>query len=92
MLCGVVSGSLMAVGILRGRSRADESPVPVYDISRRFVESFEKKFGNLNCADLTGCNLADPIGRKMMVLGKIKEKRCGLYMEWALDELAPLLP
>ena len=52
--CGVVIGSLMAMGLVFGRDRIDdwqkyrESLVPTGD----FVDKFEKEFGSTQCGDI----------------------------------------
>lgn len=92
MLCGVVSGSLMALGILMGRDSADDKIEPVYETTHRFVSAFKKRFGETDCRALTGLDLSIPEQRKLMASLKVKEKNCAGYLEWALEELAPHLP
>ena len=90
-VCGVVAGALMAMGVLLGRSRPDESPKECYSRSRQFLEDFTARYGTLSCRELTGCDLSTRTGRKKMAAGKVKEKTCHGLLLWAADEIAPLL-
>jgi C_GCAxxG_C_C family probable redox protein len=92
MLCGVVSGSLMALGILRGRDSSEEKVDEAFDAAAAFVSKFQRQFESVDCRALTGLDLSSLAQRKLMSVGKVKERRCRVYMEWALEELAAHLP
>ena len=92
MLCGVVSGSLMALGVLRGRDSSEEKVEAAFEAAADFVSRFQARFESVDCRDLTGLDLSRLSQRKLMAVGRVKEKRCRVYMEWALDELAAHLP
>lgn len=92
MLCGVVSGSLMALGILRGRDSSEEKVEAAFEAAADFVSKFQRRFESVDCRALTGLDLSSAVQRKMMTVGKVKEKRCRVYLEWAVDELAAHLP
>ena len=91
-LCGVVAGSLMALGILIGRDSAEEKIGPVYRATGDFVKKFDKRFGSLACRELTGYDPSNPVQLKLMAVKKVKEKTCAGLMEWAVDELKQYLP
>lgn len=92
MLCGAVSGALMAIGLLRGRDRAGDDVRPAYDAARSLIARFRERFGEVECRALTGYDLSKVAQRRLMVLHKVKEKSCRTYLEWAVDEITPLLP
>ena len=92
MLCGVVTGSLMALGILRGRDSSEEKVEAAFEAAADFVSKFQRRFGSVDCQALTGLDLSISAQRKLMAVGKVKERRCRVYLEWALDELAAHLP
>ena len=92
MLCGVVSGSLMALGILRGRDSSEEKVEAAFEAAADFVSKFRERFESVDCRALTGLDLSSMAQRKLMAVGKVKERRCRVYMEWALDELSAHLP
>lgn len=92
MLCGVVSGSLMALGILKGRDSAEERVETVLEDARAFVLKFEERFGTLQCRDLAGYDLSSSRQRKLFALNRVREKTCAGLLEWALEELDRHLP
>ncbi len=64
--CGAVSGAVMAVGTLRGRSnplaketlpeRVKEIQQEVYPVFHSLVEDFIKQYGSITCSDLTSAH------------------------------------
>jgi C_GCAxxG_C_C family probable redox protein len=92
MLCGVVSGSLMTLGILRGRDSSEEKVEAAFEAAADFVSKFRRRFESVDCLALTGLDLSRVAQRKLMAVGKVKERRCRVYLEWALDELTAHLP
>lgn len=48
-LCGALSGSIAVIGLLRGRTSAEEDRLSTYKLSRAFSESFESEFGATCC-------------------------------------------
>ena len=55
-LCGVISGSVMVIGMKKGRGKADDMSVSMdaYLRCARLMEWFEAEFGSQMCSDLTG--------------------------------------
>jgi len=91
-LCGVVSGALMALGILTGRDTAAASTDPAFEATASLLDGFREKFGSIDCRDLTGFDLTSRAELKAFYRTKVKEKRCSLFMGWALDEISRHLP
>ena len=88
----MVTGALMALGILKGRDSADERVEPVLEEARAFVLKFEERFNTLQCRDLTGYDLSRSRERKLFALNRVREKTCAGLLEWALGELDRHLP
>lgn len=62
-LCGIISGSVMAIGLKHGRGKNDNSDVAVsaYIKCSELMGWFKKEYGSLMCSDLTGgVDFSDP--------------------------------
>ncbi len=55
-LCGVVSGSVLVIGLKHGRGREDDMSVAmsVYLKCSELLDWFNNEFGSQMCSDLTG--------------------------------------
>jgi C_GCAxxG_C_C family probable redox protein len=56
-MCGAVSGTIMALNLIFGRDKADESIEKNYACVQKFVDAFENEFGSTNCRELVNCDL-----------------------------------
>jgi C_GCAxxG_C_C family probable redox protein len=64
--CGALTGAIMAVSLVLGRSAASESVEACYAATRRVIREFESAFGSRHCqALLDGCDLNTPEGQRM---------------------------
>jgi C_GCAxxG_C_C family probable redox protein len=81
-MCGAVSGGIMAIGLLSGRSAPTESVADSYGMVRKLVEDFGSQFGSTNCKELTGCDLGTDEGQKYFKENSIKQ-RCRIFTEQA---------
>ncbi|MFO7462164.1 MAG: C-GCAxxG-C-C family protein [Desulfatiglandales bacterium] len=71
--CGALTGAIMGVSLVLGRSAASESVEPSYKATRRVIREFETAFGSRDCqALLDGCDLNTPEGQRTF-----KEKQLG---------------
>jgi len=61
--CGALSGALMAIGLILGRSSASQSIQDCYTPAQKLIREFEQEFGTRNCSDLLGCDLGTPEGQ-----------------------------
>ena len=62
-LCGVLSGSVLVIGLKHGRGLKDEMGVAVdaYVRCSMLMEWFNDEFGSMMCSDLTGgVDFSDP--------------------------------
>ena len=61
--CGAVIGSLMVLGLEYGRQDVNEGMegiVKGIKPMRRLIRHFQKKYGEMDCRNLTGTDLSDP--------------------------------
>lgn len=97
-LCGAVSGGVMAFGLHMG-TNGDEDPeefdairTKMREKTQVFLQTFEDRWGNVDCYDLLGANTRTPEGKK-----KYDENRakgiyfCEDYVHWAAAEVKKLL-
>ena len=55
-VCGAVTGGVMALGMILGRTSADMPVDDIYGKVQEFLCAFENQYGSTNCFDLTGCD------------------------------------
>jgi C_GCAxxG_C_C family probable redox protein len=71
--CGALTGAIMGVSLVLGRSSANESVQPSYTATQRLIQEFEREFGSRDCQVLLGgCDISTPEGHAMF-----KEKKLG---------------
>ena len=80
-MCGAVSGAIMAVNLLKGRSSPEQSQEENYKAVQELLAAFESEFGSLNCYDLTGCDLATPEGQEAFEKNRIHERCTGFVKQ-----------
>lgn len=89
-LCGALTGSVMVIGMRRGRSDVNDQDrkEDAYSKCRQFWEAFEKEFGSNECYGLTRCRFDDPADRErwfesggMAMCAQIVEKAAKLLSE-----------
>lgn len=57
-MCGAVSGAIMGISMLAGRSSPEDTIDPVYEKVRALLAEFEDQFGSVTCGELLGVDLA----------------------------------
>jgi C_GCAxxG_C_C family probable redox protein len=64
--CGAVSGACMVLGLRHGPDMENgmDGRTRVYGKVQDFTARFRERFGHLDCAALTGCDLTAASGRK----------------------------
>jgi C_GCAxxG_C_C family probable redox protein len=89
--CGALTGAIMAVSLVLGRSTASESVKPSYKATQRVIREFETTFGSRNCqALLDGCDLSTPEGQRMFKEQKLGA-RCLLFTGKAAEIAARVI-
>ena len=97
-LCGAVSGSVMAVGLLLG-TEGTESPELFQSkrermraITQEIMGEFENHWGHVDCYDLLGVNTRTPEGKQRYEEMKARgETYCAEYVEWAAEKVLEIL-
>jgi len=77
-MCGAVSGGVMALGIIFGRTNTDMTADSAYENVQEFLSAFKQQYGSLNCFELTGCDLGVAEDLQRFRTGGIKD-RCREY-------------
>ncbi len=83
LVCGAISGGIMALSIKFGRNDAKEQKVELCRLGHRLVEGFEKEFGSVMCVELTGCDFHTEAGRKKYADENLWEIKCRQYIKSA---------
>jgi len=97
-ICGAVSGGVLAISMVTGRSNAQEPREENHRLVRQFLAECETKFGSTNCEKLIGCRLDTPEGQQFFKEHNLHEKCAGFSREAAriaarlLEESAPPPP
>lgn len=90
LLCGCVSGVAMAIGIKYGRRSPEDSPLPVWDMTDKYLSAFRERFGAVNCAQLTRLNLKTPEGLKEYY-ARVHDYECTERLKFAVEKALEVL-
>ena len=92
-ICGAISGTIMALGMVYGREEAKdrEGKEKMYNITEDFIQKFEKEFGCIRCRDLTGCNMLTPEGQKRMKEKNIHDEICSKLVAFGAEEASKII-
>jgi len=98
MVCGAVSGSVMAMGLLHG-CEGTETP-DTYEEKRmglrrraqKLMKAFEEEFGSVNCMDLLVVDRRTDEGKRQLeALRAQGVLPCDEYIEWAAHKTLDIL-
>ena len=84
-ICGALSGGIMAISLVLGRDKPDESRDPCYGAVDQFYRDFEKTFGACRCRELTGVDLRTREGSEVYQ-ARIHKDRCNPIVAWAANK------
>ena len=90
-ICGAVSGGVLGINLLAGRSSASQSPDGNIRLVRAFLSQFEAKFGTTNCERLMGCRLDTPEGQRFFKENKLRETKCQMFTKEAAGMASAVL-
>lgn len=76
--CGALTGAMLGISAIHGRSSPDESVEKVFEATQKLVSKFELEFGGKNCHELLGCDLGTPEGQKKFKNDNLR-KQCHRY-------------
>ena len=91
LVCGALTGTLMAVGIALGRSDPQEPRDAVNAATRELVDSFIDEMGSALCRELTGVDLRSDEARKKMLESGARERVCDPAIAFAARRGAEIL-
>jgi C_GCAxxG_C_C family probable redox protein len=89
-VCGALCGGVMAISLVLGRNRSDESREPCYSAVDRFYNDFVNAFGTCKCRELVGVNLKTPEGNEAY-RSRLHRERCTPIVEWAAVKASKLI-
>ena len=90
-VCGAVSGGVLGINLLAGRSNASQPLEPTFRLLRAFLSEFEGKFGTTNCERLIGCRLDTPEGQRFFKENKLRETKCQMFTKEAAGMASAIL-
>jgi C_GCAxxG_C_C family probable redox protein len=61
-MCGAVSGSVLAISMLYGRKKVEDSRENLNAKTQAFIKEFNEQYGAVGCTALTGCDLGTDEG------------------------------
>jgi C_GCAxxG_C_C family probable redox protein len=89
-MCGAVSGGILAISLLTGRSSPREPTRKSFSKVKKFRKAFEKRFGTTNCRELIDCDLGTEEGQKAFIENNLVEQ-CKQYTEEATKMVIEVL-
>lgn len=63
-MCGAVSGAIMGLGLLNGRTSEKDDIEKNYRLVTELVEAVKKEYSTISCSMLIGCDLGTEEGQK----------------------------
>lgn len=91
MVCGALSGAVIAAGARYGRNQLTDDRDKLMIIAWGLVDAFQKEFGSASCAILTSLDLTDAAERKRAREEGIFEKTCVPLVEFCASRMAASL-
>ena len=82
-ICGTVSGGVLAISLMTGRSSPTASREENYRLVREFLKQCNAQFGSTNCGQLIGCRLETPEGQRFFNEHNLRVKCAGFAREAA---------
>ncbi|MCK4497696.1 C_GCAxxG_C_C family protein [Candidatus Bathyarchaeota archaeon] len=80
LICGALSGGIMALGVRYGRDKPTKGNTP-YWFTQELAKRFKERFGTLTCRELTECDLLTEAGQRKYSKEQTWEKKCHQYIE-----------
>jgi C_GCAxxG_C_C family probable redox protein len=74
--CGAVSGALMGVGLIHGRTDPKGPAEAAYTLAKRFTDAFSNIYGSIYCTEILGGSLGDPQQREAVMGGGVLQRTC----------------
>ncbi len=91
MVCGAISGAIIAAGSRYGRNEITDDRDKLMGICRTLIDDFQKEFGSASCRMLTGLDLTDAAERRRAREEGIFERTCVPLVEFCAKRMAESL-
>lgn len=91
LVCGALTGTVMAIGLALGRGDPQEPRDAVNAATRELVDSFIDEMGSALCRELTGVDLRSDEGRRQMRESGARERVCDPAIAFAARRGAEIL-
>lgn len=91
-VCGALTGAVMALGCVMGRSTPDDSFDDLYGVVGELVDDFTSEFGTTSCRMLIDFDLRDPEEHQRARKAGVFEQQCAVYVEFCASRVADKLP
>ena len=91
--CGVVTGSMMAIGLKHGKTKAvdHEAKEKTYRLVKDFVDRFKAKHNSIVCRDMLNCDMSTSEGLQDFKNRNLIETHCARFVKDAADILEEIL-
>ena len=91
--CGAVNGAIMVIGLKYGiyDPSQKEEKEKCYEITREFVNRFEKKNGSIVCKNILGADISKKEGYDYALTNKLFETKCTKFIADAVKILEKIL-
>ena len=89
--CGALSGGIMALSLLGGRSMQSETYDKLYANVALLKDNFHEKFASHECSTLLGFSLSDSDAKDKFVAGDCRQCKCTHYVAFAAQEVCRIV-
>ena len=91
--CGAVTGAVMVIGLSYGGVDVDDtdSKTRTYEVVNEFLKRFSAKHGSIQCTELLGHDLSDPVQLEKVKSENISGTICPKFVASAAEILEELL-
>jgi C_GCAxxG_C_C family probable redox protein len=93
LTCGAVTGALMVIGALHGRTEANDTAAKekTYELSREFIRRFTEHYGSIECRALLGVDISTPEGRQRASEENLTDTLCTTFVRSAAEIIEEIL-
>lgn len=90
LVCGALSGGVMAIGLRYGATQEADAKDKAYALVLELCRRFEKQHGSALCRELTGCDFTNPEERQRWSDSGGHDK-CRQFVSTAVEIMMDLL-
>lgn len=91
-ICGAVSGTALAIGLLAGRRIDDHRQAKrvARELVAQLTDAFRERHGAVDCRELIGIDLRAPGAHRTFIRSGVWQDRCMVQLEFAVRWAVPL--